>query len=77
MPESILKALGSDYDAFVFDMVYSPLETDLLRRARQLGRQTADGLVMLIGQAAAAFELFFSMPAPREHDAELRERLTS
>ena len=77
MPESILNALGSDYDAFVFDMVYSPLETDLLRRARQLGRQTADGLVMLIGQAAAAFELFFGMPAPREHDAELRERLTS
>lgn len=77
MPESVLNALGSDDDAFVFDMVYSPLDTELLRRARQLGRQTAGGLVMLIGQAAAAFELFFGMPAPREHDAELRERLTS
>jgi shikimate dehydrogenase len=31
---------------------------------------------MLIGQAAIAFELFFGEPAPREHDAELRELLT-
>jgi shikimate dehydrogenase len=32
---------------------------------------------MLIGQAAAAFEKFFGMVAPREHDAELREILTA
>lgn len=56
----------------VFDMVYAPLETPLLAAARARGLRTIDGLSMLIGQAAAAFELFFGTPAPREHDAELR-----
>jgi shikimate dehydrogenase len=32
---------------------------------------------MLIGQAAVAFELFFGEPAPRQHDAELRDLLTA
>jgi len=45
--------------------------------ARAAGFQTLDGYHMLIGQAAAAFEKFFGVPAPREHDAELRERLLS
>jgi shikimate dehydrogenase len=61
----------------VFDMVYAPLETPLLAAARARGLRTIDGLAMLIGQAAAAFELFFGAPAPREHDAELRARLTA
>lgn len=61
----------------VYDIVYAPLETRLLKAARARGQQTIDGLAMLIGQAAVAFELFFSQPAPREHDAELRELLTS
>ena len=41
------------------------------------GLQTIDGLQMLVGQAAAAFELFFGTPAPREYDAELRALLTA
>ncbi len=64
-------------DTVVFDMVYAPLETSLLRAARERGLRTVDGLAMLIGQAAAAFELFFGAPAPREHDAELRALLTA
>ncbi len=63
-------------DAIVYDIVYAPLETDLLRQAEARGLETIDGLEMLIGQAAMAFELFFGRPAPRVHDAELRERLT-
>ena len=35
----------------------------------------AEGLAMLIGQAAAAFEMFFGAPAPREFDTELRALL--
>ena len=58
-----------------YDIVYSPLETELLANARAEGFRTIDGLSMLIGQAAAAFELFFNTPAPREHDADLRELL--
>ncbi|HEX4849058.1 MAG TPA: shikimate dehydrogenase [Novosphingobium sp.] len=60
----------------VYDIVTTPLETDLIRRARARGLATIDGLAMLIGQAAAAFEKFFGQPAPRGHDAELRALLT-
>jgi shikimate dehydrogenase len=62
--------------AIVYDAVYEPLETPLLAEARRRGHETIDGLSMLIGQAAIAFELFFEAPAPREHDATLRELLT-
>ncbi len=61
--------------ATVFDMVYAPLETPLLAVARAHGLRTIDGLAMLIGQAAAAFALFYGQPAPRQHDAELRALL--
>lgn len=60
----------------VYDIVTHPLDTELLQRARARGLHTIDGLAMLIGQAAAAFEKFFGQPAPRQHDAELRELLT-
>ncbi|MGH6628822.1 MAG: shikimate dehydrogenase [Burkholderiales bacterium] len=60
----------------ICDIVYSPLETPLLAQARRHGLETVDGLGMLIGQAAIAFEKFFGQPAPREHDAELRALLT-
>jgi len=61
----------------VYDIVTSPLDTILLKRARARGLRTIDGLSMLIGQAAVAFEKFFGVPAPRECDAELRKLLTS
>lgn len=64
-------------DLVVFDMVYSPLDTELLAAARSSGLRTVDGLAMLIGQAAAAFRLFFGEPPPRQHDAELRALLTA
>lgn len=64
-------------DAVVFDAVYAPLDTALLQAARARGLRTIDGLSILIGQAAAAFEMFFGAAAPREHDAELRRMLTA
>jgi shikimate dehydrogenase len=77
VPDALLWALGATSErALMFDMVYAPLDTALLRRARNFGRETADGLTMLIGQAAVAFRLFFGKPAPREHDAQLRVLLT-
>ena len=62
--------------SIVYDIVTDPLDTDFLKRARDAGFQTIDGLSMLIGQAATAFEYFFGEEAPREYDAELRELLT-
>jgi shikimate dehydrogenase len=63
--------------AVVYDIVYAPIETGLLAAARSRGLETVDGLEMLIGQAALAFELFFGKPAPREHDDELRALLVA
>ena len=60
----------------VYDIVTNPYKTPLLQAAGAAGFATIDGLAMLIGQAAAAFELFFGQPAPREHDADLRALLT-
>ena len=62
-------------DAIIYDLVYAPLETPLLAEARSRGHRTIDGLEMLVGQAAIAFERLFGRPAPREHDAELRALL--
>ncbi len=62
--------------AIAYDIVTAPLETSFLQGARAKGHRTIDGLAMLIGQAAAAFEHFFGQPPPRQHDAELRELLT-
>lgn len=60
----------------VVDIVTNPLETPLLAEARARGFETVDGLAMLIGQAAAAFEKFFGQAAPRAYDSQLRELLT-
>ena len=69
-----LSPLGAE--AAVFDAVYAPLDTALLRAARARGLTGIDGLAMLIGQAAEAFRLFFGAEAPRQHDDELRTLLT-
>lgn len=61
--------------SIIYDIVYAPLETGLLRDARARGLPTIDGLAMLIGQAARAFALFFGADPPRDRDAELRARL--
>jgi len=63
-------------DAIVYDLVYAPLETPLLAAARARGLMTIDGLEMLIGQAALAFEILFDAEPPRAADAELRALLT-
>eukprot|EP01037_Dinobryon_pediforme_P001965 gene1965-2000_t len=45
--------------ATVYDIVYVPLETDLLRRARLRGHRVVDGLGMLLHQAVPGFEHWF------------------
>jgi shikimate dehydrogenase len=78
MPRSILNALSvTDSDACVFDMVYAPVDSELLKTAAALGRETVDGLVMLVGQAKGAFWHFFGQHPGDVHDAELRALLTT
>lgn len=50
----------------VYDLVYNPTETQLLREARTAGCQTVSGLAMLVAQAAAQFKLWTGAEAPRE-----------
>lgn len=45
--------------AIVYDIVYSPLQTPFLKSAVARGLAAVDGLGMLIGQAQAAFEIWF------------------
>ncbi|MCH7883827.1 MAG: hypothetical protein IIC01_01130, partial [Planctomycetes bacterium] len=49
----------------VFDLVYHPLQTQLLRQADQAGVQTLNGLDMFIRQAAMQFELWTSKAPDR------------
>ena len=64
----------------VNDLVYAPLETDLLEQARALGLVTVDGLGMLLHQAVPGFETWFGQrpevsSALRDHViADLTER---
>lgn len=48
----------------VFDLVYNPQETRLLRQARAAGALGIDGLDMLVRQGAIAFELWTGQQAP-------------
>jgi 3-dehydroquinate dehydratase / shikimate dehydrogenase len=50
----------------VFDLVYNPLETPLLRMARQKGIAIVTGIEMFVQQGARQFEIFTGKPAPEE-----------
>ncbi len=61
VPAKLLKS-----DMTVFDIVYNPLETRLLREAKAAGARTIDGLDMLVWQGVLAFEKFTGRKAPFE-----------
>ena len=63
----------------VFDMVYTPLETPLLKLARARGIPVVTGLEMFVQQGARQFEIWTGKPAPeaemmRVVELELRRR---
>ena len=64
--------LGGDLlrpDLWVSEIVYFPIQTELLVRARDAGCRTVDGAGMAAEQAVRAFELFTGVTpdAPRMH----------
>ena len=50
----------------VYDMIYRPAETPLLKAAKKAGCRTANGLGMLLYQGAKALEIWTGKPAPVE-----------
>ena len=61
VPASVLRA-----GMLVFDAVYNPPETRLLREARACGCRTVGGIAWFVHQAALQFELWTGRPAPRD-----------
>jgi len=53
-------------NTLVFDSVYNPLETKLIRQARESGAKTVGGIEMFLRQAAMQFEAWTGQPAPIE-----------
>ena len=49
---------------YVFDMVYDPAETRLLKLAKERGAQLIPGIEMFVHQAARQFEIWTGKPAP-------------
>lgn len=59
VPVELLRA-----DQVVADLVYHPIDTALLRAAREIGAHTLDGVGMLVHQAADAFGLWTGVAPP-------------
>ncbi|MBT7543937.1 MAG: shikimate dehydrogenase, partial [Kordiimonadaceae bacterium] len=59
---------GLSINTIVTDLVYTPLETDLLTTARQIGCVTIDGLGMLLHQAVPGFERWFGLRPTVDND---------
>lgn len=57
---------GIKQAANVYDMIYRPAETPLLRKAKAAGCRTANGLGMLLYQGTKALEIWSGKPAPVE-----------
>ncbi|MGD0161720.1 MAG: shikimate dehydrogenase [Candidatus Sulfotelmatobacter sp.] len=51
---------------YVFDMIYDPAETQLLKLAKQRGAQIIPGIEMFVHQAARQFEIWTGKPAPQD-----------
>ena len=50
----------------VFDVVYNPLETQLIKDAKEVGCETVAGIEMFLEQAYAQFEIWNGINAPKE-----------
>ncbi|MDX2115963.1 MAG: type I 3-dehydroquinate dehydratase [Planctomycetota bacterium] len=76
VPADQLAACGSG--TVVFDTVYNPVQTPLLRAAAQAGLTRVDGVTMFVEQAAIQHEAWTGRPAARQmFDRLIRETLSA
>jgi len=59
---------GGREGALVYDLIYTPRETALMKDAKANGMETLGGLEMLIAQARPSFKLFFGKTPPLDLD---------
>lgn len=59
---------GIRSETFVYDLIYTPRNTKLLRIAKKMGCQTLGGLDMLIAQARPSFRYFYGKAPPKDSD---------
>jgi 3-dehydroquinate dehydratase/shikimate dehydrogenase len=64
-------------ETLVFDTVYNPIQTKLLKQAEAAGAKTINGVEMFVRQAAAQFELWTGKPAPVRSMRSVVERRLS
>ena len=51
-------------DSVIYDIVYSPMNTDFIKKAKEKKLEVIYGYEMLLGQATRAFEIWHEMKAP-------------
>jgi shikimate dehydrogenase len=74
--ESIVTSEMMHRNLVVFDIVYNPVDTLLLREARKAGAKTIDGVMMLVYQGAEAFKIWTGKNPPVEvMEKAVREKL--
>lgn len=59
---------------FVFDMVYNPVETLLLKKAKKEGAAAIDGIDLLVNQAAESFKIWFGIMPETEYIEEIKKQ---
>ena len=64
--QSLIKSSSIRKDAIVYDIVYKPINTNLLENARTAGAEVVYGYEMLLEQAVASFKIWFQRDPPIE-----------
>ena len=56
-----------DTKAFVYDIVYEPRETKLMKYAKEKGLQTTNGINMMLWQGALAYKIWLGVDMPIDY----------
>jgi shikimate dehydrogenase len=74
-PESILPKTSLHSDATVFDIVYNPIKTPLVKLAKEVGCKIIPGIDMLIYQGLEQNRLFTGLETPKSFTKKIRKIL--
>jgi shikimate dehydrogenase len=72
--ESLIPKSNLHQNLLVFDLVYNPRPTKLLKDAKEVGCRTLDGLTMLVYQGCGSFKIWTGRQAPEQIMKEAAEK---